>query len=160
MPAFELRRLRHTDRERFAALAGAYDVARCTSDIPFPFSAIEATSWIDIRPGDLRLAIVVDGELVGAVGYFLRPSGIAELGYWIGMPWWGRGLATATSRVVVDDAFRQTRIPAFSAHHFADNPASGRILMKLGFAVMGQGREFCRARSAAVDTVSYWLARA
>jgi RimJ/RimL family protein N-acetyltransferase len=156
---FELRPLMRGDRFRFAALAGDYDVARFTSDIPQPFSPDEALEWIEARPGDVRLGIIADQALVGAVGYFLRRSGVAELGFWIGRPWWGRGLATSASRLLIERAIATTRIPAFTSHHFVDNPASGRVLEKLGFVVMGRGREHSRARGESVDTVVCWLAR-
>jgi RimJ/RimL family protein N-acetyltransferase len=66
------------------------------------------------------------------------PSGELELGYWIARPYWGRGYATEAGRAVIDHARHSLRLPRLSAGHFIDNPASGRVLAKLGFRPIGR----------------------
>ena len=63
-------------------------------------------------------------------------SGGVELGYWIARRHWGRGIATEASRALLDIA-RTLRLPRLQASHFLDNPASGRVLEKLGFEPVG-----------------------
>lgn len=154
-----LRPFRATDVEEFARLSGDWAVASMTSDIPYPFSPAQAMGWIKPARGEVRFGIQWEGQLIGGVGYYRRPSGIAELGFWIGRPWWGQGIATEASRAVVRYGFANPRLPAFSSAHFTDNPASARVLAKLGFEPVGRGRIACAARRQDVDVVTYWLDR-
>ena len=121
--------------------------------------AAQAMGWIKPARGEVRFGIEREGQLIGGVGYYRRPSGIAELGFWIGRPWWGQGFATEASRAVVCHGFANPRLPAFSSAHFTDNPASARVLAKLGFEPTGTGRIACAARRHDVDVVTYWLDR-
>jgi RimJ/RimL family protein N-acetyltransferase len=77
-------------------------------------------------------------ELVGTIGIGRRPDGALELGYWIGRPYWGRGYATEAGRAVLAIAREGLRLPHLYSSHFLDNPASGRVLEKLGFRPTGQ----------------------
>src|SRR2546423_13348497 len=154
-----LRPFRGTDADEFARLSGDWAVASMTSDIPYPFSSAQAIGWLKPARGEVRFAIEREGRLIGGVGYYRRPSGIAELGFWIGRPWWGCGFATEASRTVVRHGFTNPRLPAFSSAHFADNPASARVLAKLGFEPVGCGRIACAARRQDVEVVTYWLDR-
>jgi len=93
-----LRPFRTGDAREFARLAGDWAVASMTSDIPYPFSAAQAMGWLRPVRGEARFAIELDGQLIGGAGYYRRPSGVAELGFWLGRPWWGQGLATEAAR--------------------------------------------------------------
>ena len=75
-------------------------------------------------------------ELVGCCGLSRRPSGSVELGYWIARPHWGRGLATEAARALIEIA-RTLGLRSLEAGHFVDNPASARVLEKLGFVALG-----------------------
>jgi ribosomal-protein-alanine N-acetyltransferase len=154
-----LRAFRGTDADEFARLSGDWAVASMTSDIPYPFSPAQAVGWLKPARGEVRFGIEREGRLIGGVGYYRRPSGIAELGFWIGRPWWGHGFATEASRIVVRYGFANPRLPAFSSAHFVDNVASARVLAKLGFEAVGRGRIACAARRQDVDVVTYWLDR-
>jgi GNAT superfamily N-acetyltransferase len=70
--------------------------------------------------------------LVGGCGLQRRRSGAVELGFWVARRHWGRGIATEAAAAVIEIA-RALRLPAIEAAHFVDNPASGRVLEKLGF---------------------------
>jgi RimJ/RimL family protein N-acetyltransferase len=74
--------------------------------------------------------------VVGACGLGRRPSGAVELGYWIARQHWGKGFATEAGRALIDIA-RALKLPRLEASHFLDNPASGRVLEKLGFVPTG-----------------------
>ena len=77
-------------------------------------------------------------ELVGSIGFGRDPNDQLEFGYWIARPHWGRGYATEAGRAVIAAARDTLRIPRLNAGHFLDNPASGRVLQKLGFGPTGQ----------------------
>ena len=74
--------------------------------------------------------------LVGSCGLGRRASGAVELGYWIGRLFWGRGIATEAGLALIDIA-RALGLGRIEASHFVDNPASGRVLEKLGFESTG-----------------------
>src|SRR5436190_9395420 len=154
-----LRAFRGTDADEFARLSGDWAVASMTSDIPYPFSPAQAVGWLKPARGEVRFGIEWGGQLIGGVGFYRKPSGIAELGFWIGRQWWGQGFATEASRAVVRQGFANPRLPAFSSAHFTDNAASARVLAKLGFEPVGRGRIACAARQHDVEVITYWLDR-
>jgi RimJ/RimL family protein N-acetyltransferase len=154
-----LRPLRKSDARVFALLAGDWAVASMTSDIPHPFSEAQAMAWIRPARGEVRFAIVRDGGLIGGVGFYRRPSGVAELGFWLGRPWWGRGFATEAAKAVLAYGAATRRLPGFSSAHFVDNPASARVLAKLGFEPTGRGLIACVARGHDVEAMTYRLDR-
>ncbi len=152
-----LRTFRDSDATAFVALAGDFAVARMTSDIPHPLNEAAAAPWLRQDADEARFAIDYNGRLVGGVGYFHRPSGAGELGFWLGREYWGLGFATEAARAVTAYGFGTGRMPAFSSSHFLDNPASQRVLVKLGFAPSGQSSIWCEARKSMVPTMEYWL---
>jgi [ribosomal protein S5]-alanine N-acetyltransferase len=154
-----LRPFRREDAGEFTRLAGDWAVASMTSDIPFPFTQSEAMAWLRPVRGEVRFAIELQGRLIGGAGYYRRPSGAAELGFWLGRPWWGQGFATEAAQAVLRLGFKDPRLPGFTSAHFADNRASERVLIKLGFEATGRGTIACAARGADVPAVSYWLDR-
>ena len=154
-----LRPFHRTDAAEFARLAGEWEVASMTSDIPYPFSAAQAMGWLRPVRGEARFAIELERRLIGGAGYYRRASGVAELGFWLGRPWWGRGYATEAARAVVRYGFANPRLPGFSSARFDDNPGSARVLAKLGFEAVGRGTIACAARGHDVEVVTYWLDR-
>ena len=155
-----LRPFRRSDAREFARLAGDWAVASMTSDIPHPFDEAQALAWLKPARGEVRFAIEGGGRrLIGGAGFYRRPSGIAELGFWLGKPWWGQGFATEAGRAVLAHGMRDRRLPAFSSAHFVDNPASGRVLAKLGFTEVERIPIVCAARGYQVDAITYRLER-
>jgi RimJ/RimL family protein N-acetyltransferase len=75
-------------------------------------------------------------QLVGSCGLGRRPSGAVEMGYWIARPFWGRGIATEACLALLEIA-RTLGLPSLEGSHFMDNPASARVLEKLGFEPLG-----------------------
>jgi RimJ/RimL family protein N-acetyltransferase len=155
-----LRPFRRSDAEEFAQLAGDWSVASMTSDIPFPFDGTQALAWLRPAKGEVRFAIEHEARMIGGAGFYRRPSGVAELGFWLGKPWWGRGFATEAGRAVLIHGARDRRLPGFSSAHFIDNPASGRVLAKLGFTPVERISIACAARGCHVDAITYRLDRA
>jgi RimJ/RimL family protein N-acetyltransferase len=76
-------------------------------------------------------------ELIGGIGFGRKPTGEVELGYWIARAHWGRGYATEAGHAAAAMARGSLRLDRLEAGHFLDNPASGRVLEKLGFRPTG-----------------------
>jgi RimJ/RimL family protein N-acetyltransferase len=152
-----LRPFRKTDAADFSRLAGDWAVASMTSDIPYPLSQSQAVAWLRTGRGEVRFAIERDGRLIGGAGFYRRRSGAAELGFWLGRPWWGCGYGTEATRAVVLHGVRAHRLPGFTSSHFVDNWASARVLSKLGFEAVGRGLIASAARGHDVEAITYWL---
>jgi RimJ/RimL family protein N-acetyltransferase len=150
-PRLSYRPIDPRDAGRITALAGDWDVARMTSRIPHPYSLVDADLWIASIGSDEY----VRGELIGAVGYIGGDPGQAEIGYWIGKPWWGNGYATEAAGALMDYCFSEAGFRRLTCGHFADNPASARVIAKLGFRRIGNGAQWCEARKSEVPTVRY-----
>ena len=128
-----------TDVPRLATLANDWDVASRTAAIPHPYDEDDARRFLtDVVPAQTVWAVRLPGEgLIGTVGLRAQGPGAASLGYWIGQPYWNRGYATEAARAAVAHALAHgvTRI---EAGYFAENPASGRVLARLGFVETGR----------------------
>lgn len=146
------------DAETLAAAIGDEAVLSKLARAPFPYRVSDAEDFLSLerREGDANFVIVARTEgsprLVGGVG--LQPDGEdLELGYWIARPYWGLGFATEAARAVVDIARHTLKRSRIVAGHFMDNPASGRVLSKLGFRPTGEiVARMSRARGHAVPT--------
>jgi RimJ/RimL family protein N-acetyltransferase len=98
------------------------------------------------------------GELCGSIGLLINSRDAnAELGYWIGVHYWGQGYATEAAREIVRYAFEQLGLHRIYAAHFGTNPASGRVLQKIGMRYEGTRREHHRKWGEYEDRVEYGL---
>lgn len=157
-----LRPLEPADAASIRALAGDFDVARMTGMIPHPYSERDALAWIDrAGQGDegVVFAVARDGALIGCSGYMPMDAEHAEVGYWIGKPFWGEGFATEAVRAVVAHAFDAHGFAYVKAGHFVDNARSQRVLGKLGFSPDGEEMRDCAARGEPVQCLTYRLDR-
>jgi len=165
-PRLTLRPPELGDARRIAALASDYDVASMTTSIPYPLAVDEAADFVlrmDYRDFDREAIFAIDTETDGLIGLIgLHPGGAPapELGYWIGRPYWGRGYATEAAEAAVNWAGGPWRKGYVLAGHFADNPASGRVLDKAGFLYTGEVQSrWSLAREAEAPTrMMVWLA--
>ena len=130
------------DAPALAAAIGDERIVRNLATAPWPYRLRDAEAFL-ARPRDPVLPSFLvfertggEPRLVGSCGLGRRPSGAVELGYWIARPFWGRGLATEAGLALLDIA-RALRLPGLQASCFLDNPASGRVLEKLGFEPLG-----------------------
>ncbi len=139
-------------------------VVTMLSRAPWPYLDEDAIAFAGRdRPGDDPTFMIfrhVGGtvELIGGIGIDLVSDAVPELGYWLTPSAWGQGYATEAGRAVIAIARHTLRLPRLSAGHFVDNPASGRVLRKLGFRATGRTEQRpCRARGGRVDFVGYAL---
>ena len=130
------------DAPALAHAIGDLAIVRNLSVVPWPYTVRDAEAFL-AGPRDPVLPSFLifertDGapQLVGSCGLGRRPSGAVELGYWIARACWGRGLASEAGRALIDIA-RTLRLARIEASHFIDNPASARVLDKLGFESTG-----------------------
>jgi RimJ/RimL family protein N-acetyltransferase len=134
-------------------LAGAREIAETTRSIPHPYEEGMAEAWIATHASqheeDRALTLAIErrggGGLIGAAGLRLeREDRGAELGYWVAVGEWGRGYGTEAARAVVDFGFESLGLHRIWASHFERNPASGRIMEKLGMTPEATLREHVR----------------
>ena len=155
-----LRELRDSDAPEMALLAGDWDVARMTARIPFPYSEDLAREWMQsLTPGEFVRAVTLNGTMIGAVGYVPNEDGSAEIGYWIGRPWWGQGYASEAAQALVRYCFTTGGFKRLTCGHFVDNLASARVIQKLGFRLDGTGSAWCDARQEELPTRTYAMNR-
>ena len=154
------------DAPALVPLAGDRRVAATTLLIPHPYALADAERWIAghqaafDRLDTLDLAVCLEGDVIGAIGMgFKREHDRAEIGYWIGVPWWGRGFATEGAGAMIDWAFHTLGLHRIYAYHYATNPASGRVLQKLGMTHEGVLRAHIRKWDEHLDCVQYGILR-
>ncbi|MEP6832618.1 MAG: GNAT family N-acetyltransferase [Gemmatimonas sp.] len=148
-------------------LAGAREVADTTLTIPHPYPVGGGTEWILThadaweRDQGLTLAICVgtdDETPIGAISVqFSVQHSHGELGYWIGAGHWGQGYATEAAFAIMSHAFTALALHRMQARHFTRNPASGRVLQKLGMQLEGIHRDAYTRWSVFEDVAVYAL---
>lgn len=146
-PRLLLRAFTEADIPSLITLAGDYEVARHTLNIPHPYTEADARHWLHITQQartqqsafPFALVLRATGEFVGGMGLMLEPRfDRAEVGYWLGQPYWGRGLATEALAAVLRFGFEELRLNKIYATHHTDNPASGRVMQKNGMLKEGE----------------------
>jgi RimJ/RimL family protein N-acetyltransferase len=122
-------------------------IVRNLATAPWPYGAADAESFLtrEREPRDVACLIFLRGpgapRLVGGIGFGRKPGDREpEFGYWIARGFWGHGFATEAGRALIASARDTLRVKRLDAGHFIDNPASGRVLAKLGFRPTGATR--------------------
>ena len=152
-PRLLLRAFELSDGPRVRELAGDAAIADTTIHVPHPYPEGAAEAWIATHAEQRRngrsvnfavcLRDETDGNdaqavLVGAMGLGVNGNlKAAELGYWIGVPYHNRGIASEATRVVLAFGFREIGLHRIFAHHLTRNPASGRVMQKAGMRSEG-----------------------
>jgi len=131
-------------------LAGDRDIASTTSNLPHPYEDGMAEQWIGTHQeryenGELvNFAIVLrsNESLVGCISLRINQQhSNAELGYWIGKPYWSKGYCTEAAKAVIKHGFGRLDLNRIHARHFKRNPASGRVMEKIGMVYEGCQRQ-------------------
>lgn len=161
-----LRPMELSDASDIMRLAGDRDVASNALSIPHPYEEGMAEEWIrsqkeQYKEGQAVVFAVVlqaSGELVGAVGLVLRPRDRnAELGYWIGKPYWNRGYATEAAARILSFGFEDLGLHRIHASVYPRNGASRAVLRKIGMTREGLRREHVKHWEAFEDLELYGI---
>lgn len=157
-----IRSWRKDDVASIVPLADNRAVARNLRDrFPHPYGRKDARAWIraarQSRP-ETVFALEVDGRAVGGIG--LHPQGdvhrrAMEIGYWLGEPYWGRGIATEAVRALTRYAFETFDVARVYAYVYAWNPASARVLEKAGYRLEGRLRKAVTKEGTTMDMLVY-----
>lgn len=144
-----LRRFHIEDAERVKELASVRELAVSTL-LPHPYQNGMAERWIMSQVDDYKndrminfaVDLVEEDILIGSIGLeltMLHRHG--QLGYWVGLPYWNKGYCTEAARAVVAYGFEELKLNRIWAPHFKSNPASGRVLEKIGMQHEGCQRQ-------------------
>ncbi|MGH7476655.1 MAG: GNAT family N-acetyltransferase [Longimicrobiales bacterium] len=167
-PRLRLRPLADAEVDALQRLADDLDIARNTLRVPHPYRREDAEQFFTQQAGAwargdaAAFAITYRGAggLIGLCGLHLaHEHGRAELGYWIGREFWGHGYATEAAAAVVRYGFETLRLNRIHAGHYPHNPASGRVLEKIGMRHEGRLRQHVRRFGRTLDMELYGVLR-
>jgi len=162
-----LRPWRAGDEASLVRSANNRNISRNLRDrFPYPYTEADAKAWIafnaGLRPPTQHFAIVVDGAPVGGIS--VEPGEgerrrSAEVGYWLGRAYWGRGIASEALRAVTEYAFATFDLCRLEAGVFGWNPASARVLEKAGYTLEGCAKQAVIKDGQMTDRLLYGLVR-
>ena len=157
-----LRGLRPEDAAAMVPLANDRRIAENTAQIPHPYRLADAESFIVSAQakGDANFLIALaDATMIGVCGIAMGEGPAPELGYWLGLSYWGQGFATEAARAVIDYAFADLKLESIQAGARVTNPASRRVLEKCGFQWTGVGLYRIRALASSAPIDRFRLER-
>jgi RimJ/RimL family protein N-acetyltransferase len=153
------------DARALSEAIGHEKVATKLARVPWPYALGDAQAFLASPRGatdPVFLILLHEGpavRLIGGIGIHAEPDGAHQLGYWLTPDAWGRGYATEAGRAVIEMARHALGHKRLHAWHFVDNPASGRVLTKLGFRPTGRIEpRHSLARGGTTPGVAYALA--
>ena len=132
-----LRALQPEDAPTIATLANDRRIAENTARIPHPYTLADAEGFLRyLEESETETAFAItlaDDALIGICGLRMKPRQAPEIGYWLGIAYWGHGYATEAARALIDHAFEDLGLERLEASARVSNPASRRVLEKCGF---------------------------
>jgi RimJ/RimL family protein N-acetyltransferase len=167
-PRLLLRPFTIADAPAVQRLAGTREIADTTLNIPHPYPDGAAEQWIATHPENFAngtaasFAIVLraSSALCGAISLHIEQRHQhAELGYWLGVDYWNQGYATEAATALLGYGFTVLQLHRIYARHFTRNPASGRVMQKLGMTFEGIQREHVLNGSQFEDLACYGILR-
>ena len=161
-----------SDEARVTEFIGEWDVVKMLATVPYPYALKDARTWLAPQKerraaGDAfnyAIELKTKPGLIGVIGLtgvrMIEGGNVAELGYWLAKPCWGKGIMTEAGRALVRYAFEELKFAGLKSGHFKENFRSGQVLAKLGFRYAGEGLKPCLARKAETPHVDVILTRA
>ena len=163
---WQVRSFHPNDAEALARNANNRNVSRNMRDtFPYPYELSNAHEWIEFattQSPETNFAIANDTDLIGGIGITLQSDvnrRSAEIGYWLGEPHWGQGIATAALKATTDWAFSEFDLVRLYGEVFEWNPASGRVLEKAGYELEGRLRKSIVKDGQVIDALLYAMVR-
>jgi len=156
-----LRRPCAADIDRLVDLLGEYEVTKWLAKVPWPYRRDDAEDFLQragTEASDLNLVIDGGEGLIGGIG-LAGLGGRPSIGYWLGTPYWGRGLMSEAVEALLVFAFDQLNVGEVVASVFDHNVASRRLQERFGFKITGRNLDFSLARGNAVPSVTTALSR-
>ena len=133
-----------------------------TSNIPYPYTGEHARFWMKMsresfenNTGYTFAVRNKEGQILGAIGLHDRDDDKAELGYWMGKPFWNKGYITEAATALIDFGFNELQINKIYATYFLDNPASGRIMEKIGMEKEALLKQHLKKDGKYIDVMMY-----
>jgi len=163
---FCLRGWQLTDEEALVKYANNPRVSANLFDtFPYPYTVDDARQWLNSQQGIEKptfFAIEIDGEAVGGIGIAIKADVYrrsANIGYWLGEPFWGKSLMTEVVSLMVDYAFKNFDLARLQAGVYSSNPASMRVLEKVGFVKEGVAQKAIFKRGEMLDEHIYAMVK-
>jgi len=163
---FILRPFKPSDAQAIVKNINHKKISKYTSAIPYPYSLLNARSWLkktikqyDLKvPNDFVLAIEIGGEVVGGIGlHKIVPGHKAEIGYWLNHNFWGKGIMTQAVKKITAYAFYVLKLKRVHAKVMKPNLASKKVLEKNGFVLEGMMKKEFKKGNKYLDV--YLLAK-
>jgi RimJ/RimL family protein N-acetyltransferase len=164
-PRLTLRGLADTDAARLCEIQSNWNVTRMLRLATYPPDPQSIRSWLLGHCGEwergtaYRFAVLLDGDVIGCADIDEIADGCGDLGYWLDEQFWGQGLASEAAGALLRFALDDLGLGRLRSGHAADNPASGRVLEKLGFRFVGETTKWSRPRGREIVHLSYELTR-
>lgn len=161
-----LRLFRKSDAPAVTRLCNNYNIYKNTLYLPYPYTEDDALSWIknhldNYEADKLYEFAITDrktGELFGAISLSNNKSfNHGEIAYWIGEEYWGKGYATEAAQAILEFAFKGKQLHRVFARFFHSNPASGKVMQKLGMKEEGILKDHVKKENQYLDLVCYGI---
>ncbi|WP_141995109.1 GNAT family N-acetyltransferase [Bacillus sp. B4EP4a] len=161
-----LRLFQTSDAATVVTLCNNYNIYKNTLYLPYPYSLNDALSWMEhhydnfMADNNYEFAVTdkVTGEVFGAIALSNNKSfNQGEIAYWIGEPYWGNGYATEAAQSILQFAFEEKKLHKVFARYFSSNPASGKVIGKIGMKKEGILKEHVIKDGKYEDLVYYGI---
>ncbi|HYI13648.1 MAG TPA: GNAT family N-acetyltransferase [Thermoanaerobaculia bacterium] len=145
-------------------LVSAREIALNTLTIPHPYPPGAAEQWIGKHEAEYRENVnhhfaIDDGQVVGTITLMMKDEGMAEIGYWVGVPFWGKGYVSEAAAEILRYGFEEVGLQRIFAGYFSRNAASGRVMEKIGMQYEGTLRHHVLKWGERLDIVFYGILR-
>jgi len=154
-----LRPLTLLDAPQIQSMASDRRVAEMTANIPHPYPETGAVDWISEHESKWQqreqasfgVILKSSQKIVGCSSLVIDTNAEAELGYWIGVDFWGNGYATEATKRIIEFGFNDLDLKKILARVLSRNPASGNVLLKAGFEHCGTSEGSCGSKFESLD---------
>ena len=161
-----LRPINEKDLVDIAELINNKKISDVTRLIPHPYVIDDAKEWYKKQKDECQnnaaaifaITLKDSDKMIGAIGLQINQNDEnAELGYWLGEPYWDVGYMTEAAKAVLDFGFKKLKLHRIFAHHMKINDASGKVLQKIGMRYEGSSKEHIKKNGIFQDLENYGI---